>query len=393
MNEPADSAIATGTDEVEVIDENLSVDDKKYLDKAESASVSLLESTFESISRNPNLAAVSEAVLAETFSRLASKVTSAPVISGKDTIVDVKQNQATIKWITDKEANSLVAYAKSSEYNPSRENPYSIVAGSPDENVLEHEVVLDNLTSNTTYHFQTRSKGKIGSEAISTDRTFTTLSVIPKISNIRFEKITETEALLKWNTDGLTKSTIEIKNTDTGDIKKIEDPTFSKEHSKEFNDLNISTSYTATVKAIDTEGNTSSPSIVPFYTNLSKGAPKVSVVKITSALVPERVETAQTIISWKTDKPATSRVFFSNNSSNELTQSTPLENALVKDHIVITTMFKPGEVYKIQVQSDDSAGNIGRSDIYNALIPKSKGSVVDIIMTNLDKTFGFLKSN
>ena len=114
-------------------------------------------------------------------------------------------------------------------------------------------------------------------------------------------------------------------------------------------------------------------------------------MKITTTLIPDQTSSVQTIISWKTDKPSTSKVWFGEGSGKDFTQSTPTDLGLVTEHTVITTLLSPGMVYKIVAESDDSTGNVSKSNVYTALTPKQQGSIVDVIFQNFDKTFGFLK--
>ena len=346
---------------------------------------------LDSFVNNPSLAAVSEADLSASLASFASKVISAPIISGTDITVDAGADSATVKWTTDKESNSMLAYAKADEYDAQRENPYTITAGFPDDNVIVHEVKLQNLTPNTVYHFQTRSQGKLGPVAISKDRTFTTTSLLPEINNARFGDIKENKAVLNWHTDVPTKTVIEVKDSTTGKIQTFEDQNFVQDHNFALNNLKVSNGYTARIISTDANKNTSTPFIMPFFTALSKDAAKISNVRITTTLIPDQTDAAQTIISWKTDKPATSKVWFSEGGGKDFTQSTPDDPSLVTEHTVITTLLRPGMVYKIVAESDDSVGNVSKSNIYTALTPKQQGSIVDVIFQNFNKTFGFLK--
>lgn len=128
--------------------------------------------------------------------------------------------------------------------------------------------------------------------------------------------------------------------------------------------------------------------MVPFSTVLSSAAPKISNVHITTSLISGNVETAQTIISWKTDKPATSKVFFSTGGDFTTAQATPLDGSLTQNHVMITTLLHPGTVYKIKAESGDSSGNVTDSDPYTVLTPAPAGSIVDVILSNLKGTFG-----
>lgn len=360
--------------------------------KLTNASASSIPKIFDAISKNSNLASVSETDITESLADLVSGITAAPSISGTDIVVETGSRTATISWTTDRKSNSLVNFSKADEYRSDADKPYAISAGSPDESTLSHRVTLENLEPNTVYHYQIRSQGKLGPVALSTDRTFTTEALVPRIKDARFDAITDNGAKIHWLTDAPTKTKVEIKNSSTGQVITKEDATFSKDHVFEISDLDVSTDYTASIRSIDGDGNTSNPTLLPFSTSLSKNPPVISGIKATTSLIPGRTELAQTIISWKTDKPSTSRVYYTENTKGESNQSTALDSGLTKDHIVITTILRPGTVNKIEVESIDSSGHVVRSSPYLVLTPKPKGSVIDVIFKNLDDTFGFLGS-
>ncbi len=340
------------------------------------------------------LASFSRDQLTSALTNLAARVAEGGdgsiVISGPDISVEVTADSATIEWVTDKAANSLVAYADESDYSVS-DKSYSLTVGSTDEHVLRHKVVIENLAPTTTYHYQVVSKDVLGPVAVSKDDTFTTLSLTPDINNVRISKLDETSATLLWKTDLPTKSLFELRNTTTGSVKKLEDPSYLKDHDFTLNDLDDSTGYNLTIKALDSDGNSSDSLAVSFNTPLSTEAPKISNVKISTSIIPDRAEITQTIISWKTDKPATSQIFFTEGTSSDLKQSTTLDESVVRDHIVITTLMRPGLVYKIAAESSNVGGDVTRSDPYTVLTPKPRSSVVDLIFENFSKTFGFLK--
>jgi len=335
------------------------------------------------------LSSVSEGQLASALSSLSSQNTLQPIIFGTDLSVEAGSQSAVIEWATDKPANSLISYAKASDYNKG-DKKYTTTIGFPDERSVIHEVVIENLSPSTTYHFQAVSKGLLGPVAISEDETFTTSSLTPDIINARLDEIYDDSAIISWETELPTKSLVEIKNTSTGEIKEIEDPSYLRDHVLNIEDLSDSTSYNLKIQAVDSDGNPSNSLALSFTTPVSTGAPQISNMKITTSIIPDRVETTQTIISWKTDKPSTSQIFFSEGVSSDFNQETPLDKSYVRDHIVITTALNAGTVYKIRAESKNVGGGLVRSEPYTVLTPKPRGSVIDIIFKNLETTFGFL---
>ncbi|MEK7765651.1 MAG: fibronectin type III domain-containing protein, partial [bacterium] len=97
---------------------------------------------------------IGEEQVIASVSEAASKIVSPPVISGVSVVVEAGPRSAVIRWVTDKESSSIVAYASAKEYNLGAENPYTINAGFPDDETTEHTVTLSNLEPDTTYHYK-----------------------------------------------------------------------------------------------------------------------------------------------------------------------------------------------------------------------------------------------
>ena len=79
--------------------------------------------TLETLSI-PGLASVSD-ILEET----AKRVVSPPLIAGDYPLVETGSDWATVTWVTDKPANSIVAYAEEGRYEEGKEEPYIIETG------------------------------------------------------------------------------------------------------------------------------------------------------------------------------------------------------------------------------------------------------------------------
>lgn len=124
---------------------------------------------------------------------------------------------------------------------------------------------------------------------------------------------------------------------------------------------------------------------------MTQNPPEITQVRTTTSLIPDRVNTVQTIISWKTDKPASSQVLFADIGQADFKELTDGDSVLIKEHVAITTNLKPGSYYRIKVLSVDAGGHATESDIYTIMTPKPKESIVDLILSNLESTFGFLK--
>ena len=115
-----------------------------------------------------------------------------------------------------------------------------------------------------------------------------------------------------------------------------------------------------------------------------------------SALVPGRTDRTQTIVSWKTDEPATSAVYYEEGSGSpdkSLANKQEDKDTLVENHTVLLTSLKPGTIYRFQISSADDAGNTTTLPIRTIITPKQNQSIVDVIFKNFDDTFKFIRSS
>ncbi|MFH1657024.1 MAG: fibronectin type III domain-containing protein, partial [bacterium] len=373
-------AMEVGTSEEVPAEEKGTV--KSILDNLSKVAIESLQ-----LNSNSSLASISNA-LEET----AQRINKPPLIAGDNPLIEVGSDWARITWVTDKKSNSIVAYVEDENYDLNKDDAYADINGDPDEQVTAHTVTLNNLKTETTYHFQVRSKSPLGDWAKSSDKTFTTLSLLPQISRARLVAISETSVTLQWNTNLPTQTKIDVIDASTGAKTIKEDNNYLKEHQLTIDNLDISTDYSLQIFSTDEQSNESSSEILSFSTTLSLEPSIISQVRINTALIPGKVERVQAIISWKTNKPATSRVLYEEGAGrgDVLGGSTSLDSALEFDHIVITTAFKPGKVYRFRVESVDAFGNVSISRDYTILTPKPKESVLDLIINNFEQTFGFL---
>jgi hypothetical protein len=118
---------------------------------------------------------------------------TAPVISGIQ-IINITTSTATIVWNTDESASSIVEYGVFPTYGST---------GSQAGLVTSHSVSLTGLLPNQLYNFRVLSSDAVGNEAYSGNLTFTTLPppAFPVISNIVVLGITDSSAIVSWNTD------------------------------------------------------------------------------------------------------------------------------------------------------------------------------------------------
>jgi hypothetical protein len=301
---------------------------------------------------------------------------------------------AVVLWATDQPANSIVSFSKEDDYNIQSPDVYQSEMGNLDEQAIEHEVKLTGLTPSTRYHYRIKSKSVFGMEARSSDLFFETTSLTPRVSEANLISVGETEITINWKTDLPSMSELEITDIASGQKIIKQDSSYLLNHQFKVDGLTPLTNYNLKIVSQSENGLVASSQVLPFSTVVGSEPPSISQVRISAALVPGRVEKVQTIITWKTNKPSTSKFYFSEGFAKQdqamLGQSQ--DKKLVVDHIIITTSLKPGKVYQFKVESQDAGNNITLSPKYVFLTPKPKQNVIDLIINNFEDSFGFMRN-
>ncbi len=331
------------------------------------------------------------------LNRLADYI-PAPVFSA-DPRVEVEAKKATIYWRTNVEASGLVAFASEDDYAPGTINPYTVTVGDPDELGLEHAIELFGLEPDTTYHYQLRSKGAIGPTAITGDFTFRTSLESLEISNFYSQILDDNTAVFKWVTNKEADSKITY-TPYRGDFLAVEESKEAKEnlrtviHEVTISDFQPGIKYSIRIESEDVNGNIATEIIDPFSTADDDLPPVISQIKTNSSISSDREGKIQTVISWITNKPATTMVYYMegvHGPNVELSGKTELKNDYSRDHVTLFTEFVPGTVYTFRVESTDSSGNSTISDPNTFMTPRKSESIIDVIIRVLEDTFGWVK--
>ncbi len=94
----------------------------------------------------------------------AARSSAPPRIEGVE-VEEVEENEAVVRWRTDKEADSMINYGLRSDYGMVRE---------PGASRTEHELRLEDLLPGTTYYFRVVSRDAEGNQTVASDFQFTT---------------------------------------------------------------------------------------------------------------------------------------------------------------------------------------------------------------------------
>ncbi len=362
-------------------------DEDSILDRIKNGTVEFVKKVIDILPST----SISEDDFIDKMNSMSPKIVSSPSISSNNITVDPGVDSITVTWTTDKKSNSIVAYAPEDQYDSKKDNPYMTLVGNPDEWVTNHSVTIKNLNPNTVYHYEVRSKSEYGNWADSDDFTFTTLSINSEVKDFRFTELGQKSVSANWSTTFESRAMVEVIDIESGKtLTKFEEKGFNRNHEFATDLLQASNNYQLKVITVAKDGTLSKESFFPFSTTTSSGPPIISNVRVSNALISGSIEQVQTIISWKTDKPSTSRILYNEGMSDDLSQSSNLDKSYVVDHIVVTTNFKPGKVYKFKVESTDSSGNKSLSKDFLIMTPKTQESVINLIIDNFMESFSFV---
>ncbi|USN54037.1 MAG: fibronectin type III domain-containing protein [Candidatus Nomurabacteria bacterium] len=324
-----------------------------------------------------------------------SKIIPTPLISGEPR-VDVGPTSVTIQWRTDKDSNALVAYASDADFALAQQ--YTQVVGDAETYSTTHSVTVYNLQPDTTYHYQVRSRTKISQTTQSADFSFTTDPQVFDIQNYAVEKISSEEAVFRWTTTRDADATVRvipyrnnIKAVD--ELSSVRDDTQTIIHQVTVDSFESGVTYAIELVSVDADGNTVSKTLDSFVTGDENAPPLISQIQTDSALSPGRDTKVQTIISWLTNEPATSRVYYRQgvaSADEAITEATPLDTNYTKRHVVVLTSFEPGSVYQFKVESTDSSGQTSVSEPLTILTPQQEQTVVQVILGSVQDLFGWL---
>jgi len=350
----------------------------------------LVEKAYEAISQIKGEKALE--FLSEKVEELGAERIETPVLIG-DPRVEVGEDWAKISWKTNKETNSIIAFASEDQYKPNDDDPYQTKVGEPNEYVLEHLVEISGLKPATTYHFQVQSAPKVGPSIKSEDRTFTTKSILPQILNLQIVKVEEDAVTLSWLTNVPCSTLVEYTNFKNREAKQVGDPTFLTVHKFRISNLEFDTTYQAIVKAENEQGDKTQSQPINFTTVKDEAPPVIANITLDSTLFPgEEKVRVQTVVSWKTDEKAVCQLFYQEGIAEGVqVNSLALESEYMEKHVQVISDFAPNTTYKYWIVCKDKTGNETKSENYTLLTPTKEKSILDIIIENIESTFGWVK--
>jgi len=301
-------------------------------------------------------------------------------------ISNVTLTNASVSWTSTTVATSKIVYGKNRAYNLSVED-------SSGSQTTRHSIRLDALDHSSTYSLIINGSDTDGNFLTSDEYTFTTLTK-PSLKDVRFEPVKDTASTtmrFTWSTNVPTTSTIQYTAAGASAQTKSS-PEYVTSHELTVDHLEEKAPYTFTVRGVDQFGNSVVSDQTSFTSPDDSRPPKVTNMTIeVRSNGAGQTQKAQLIVSWDTDEPSTSQIEYGPGiSSDSYPLKTQEDSAASISHVVIVTELEPAKLYHLRAVSRDRAGNAGTSSDTTAITGKVQRSVVDIIISTLQRSLGFL---
>ncbi len=312
-----------------------------------------------------------------------------PPIITEVKVTETTENAATITWKTNTAAYEGIDYTTSDNYSAKAEKSYDQQSSQTVTKSTDHKMTLSNLESSTSYHFSVNAYSLPGVIGHSSDAAFSTKA---SKASVEMGNVGNTDFQVQWLTKQKTTSVVSYTDNSTGKTEQVTDSGFVQNHAVKVENLTPNTTYLVHVSGYDSDKNLIDGGDLTIKTTRDLFAPVVSNIKINSALLPGQSNLLQTVISWATDEPSTSQVFYDEGvSKSETLSRTVTQDGMAEQHILIVPSLKPSTVYRFMIASTDKAGNITKSPIKTVLTPQQAENVIDVIMKNMQESFGFLQ--
>lgn len=173
----------------------------------------------------------------------------------------------------------------------------------------------------------------------------------PVISNVRICTVSDTTALVCWNTDRPATSSVDYGLTSSYGMSATAAGSVTTTHFVRINGLAAETLYHYRVTSIDAFGNTSRSRDDTFVTDPPHL--RISNVRV------EELKAHCLELTWTTNKPSDSRAVYG--LDEMCANATPLDPELVSEHAILIEGLEPGTTYHMRAWSTDTEGQVAIS--------------------------------
>lgn len=293
------------------------------------------------------------------------------------TITNITSNagrvQADIRWNTNEYADSVVFWDTDDSIDTSDS---SSKKASNSRLTKNHQVLLKNLTADTTYYYIVRSKDIAGNQTLSGVNSFKTKvpssdAQFPVISTV-VTSVGTTSITVGWKTNEVTTDRVYYSTSlpvtiNASSTSYVSSASSTKIHSLPIIGLSANTTYYIVIESTDSAGNVSTSATFSAKTTT------LPVVTDTTAPIMSSIAAltgaSTSTISWITNEISTSKVFYSTSTPLNIASSTTqsiLNGNLVTNHSIDLSGLATSTTYYFMVQSVDGSGNTATSNEFSA---------------------------
>lgn len=296
---------------------------------------------------------------------------------------------AIIEFVSRNAAKVKIYYGESSSFGGVKEVSTGLAEGT-------YTVELDGLLDGTEYFFKINPIDIDGSEYEGETHSFKTLPrpEISGISIVQVQGTAQTTLLLRWVSNTAISSIVTYYPTNQPEraLDEVNIALREGQNRMILYNLEPQQQYTIVIRGRDIAGNeaVSQPQIIT--TAADTRPPQILDFDVESEVIGEGDEAiAQLIVSYKTDEPATSQVEYGEGTGGTYGQKTQEDLTLKSSHLVIVSGLQPSKVYHVRALSKDEVGNESKSIEKAIVTPKATENALDLVLSNLDFIFGFLR--
>ncbi len=285
--------------------------------------------------------------------------TVAPIISTVS-VSNISTASASISWSTNERATGKVYFSTATPVNLGT----ALTVG--DSSFVKSRTLnLTGLAPSTTYYYVIESKDAALNTSTTSTQSFITAAspvadtVAPVISTVSVSGISVSSASISWQTNESATSKIYYGTTspvNLGTALTVSNNSLVGGRTLTLTGLASSTTYYYVIESKDAALNTSTTSTQSFVT----AAPPIAdtVAPVISAISTSNVSSTTAMISWQTNEPATSKIYYGTTSPVNLgTALTISNNSLVASHSLGFSGLASSTTYYYVLESVDAATN------------------------------------
>ncbi|MCA9397680.1 hypothetical protein KC573_02525, partial [candidate division WWE3 bacterium] len=273
----------------------------------------------------------------------------ADLISGPTTS-NVTTRKATISWITERTADSRIAYGiASGEYF--EEEPSNSLQ------VTQHTLNLNNLEPETTYYYVAKWTDEDGNIGMSDEQLFTT-DPAPTVQSVTVPTIGLTNAIIRFTTRNAASVRIYYGPTTAfGGVEDISTSLAESTYTVVLNNLVDGTVYNFKINTFDAEGFEYDGTILNFETLPRPEVSNVRLQQVTGTAQPS------VLVTWESNTEVSSIVTYYPEDNPSAAQDNVNVTRTVGEHRVLISGLLPETGYNLVVKGQDRLGNEAVSDV------------------------------